>query len=294
MIRRAALLILTSLASPLPLLGQVRASEIGTMTQIIDGTKVTVEYSRPRSRGREKLFGTKAVHWGEVWTPGANWATTLDVSKNVKMNGHPVAKGKYSVWIVVRESGDWTVVLDPDSHRFHMSPPDSSTTQVRFPVRVEERPFTDVLTWSMPELRMNGGKLAMDWERARVAMNIEVEPSLVLTLPASEATPYLGKYAFTERDSAGKVTKVSEFAITHEDGILKGRWTPDDPYMKKFALIRIAPDWFVPGVYDADGVLYEVLKPDVVVEFTREKGQAASFVMRMESDEVWGTATRKR
>ena len=53
------------------------------------------------------------MHWDETWTPGANWATTLDVDKNVKVNGMPVAKGKYSVWMVVRKTGDWTVVLDP-------------------------------------------------------------------------------------------------------------------------------------------------------------------------------------
>ncbi|MEP6509570.1 MAG: DUF2911 domain-containing protein, partial [Gemmatimonadales bacterium] len=73
------LALLASLLLPFPLVAQVRASEIGVMSQMIDGTKITVEYSRPRSRGRDSLFGTKAVHWDEVWTPGANWATTFDV-----------------------------------------------------------------------------------------------------------------------------------------------------------------------------------------------------------------------
>lgn len=292
MILRAA--ILASFALPVPAFAQIRASEIGLMSQTIDGTKLTVEYSRPRSRGREKLFGTKAVRWDETWTPGANWATTLEVNKNIKLNGHRVAKGKYSVWMVVKEKGDWTVVLDPDSHRYHMEPPDSSATQVRFPARVEAVPFTDVLTWSMPELRMNGGKLVMQWERARVSMDVDVEPSLVMTFPASDAGPYLGEYTFTERDSTGKVSKVSAFTITHENGTLKGRWTPDDPYMKKFALVRIAPDWFVPGVYDEKGQLYEVLKPDVVLEFKRANARAVSFVMRFEDDTIWGTATRKQ
>jgi len=64
--------------------------------------------------------------------------------------------------------------------------------------------------------------------------------------------------------------------------------------MKKFALVRIAPDWFAPGVYDEKGQIYEVLKPDVVVEFNRAKGQVSGFVMRLGDDGVWGTATRKR
>ena len=283
---------LALLAMPVPLAAQVRASEIGTVSQVIDGTTITVEYSRPRARGRTQLFGTKFVHWGETWTPGANYATTLEVSKPVKIEGHPVAKGKYSVWMVVRQDSNWTLVLEPRSHLFHMEPPDSTATQVRIPVRARAASFTEVLTWSMPEIRMDGGTLAMDWERVHVPMNVAVEPSLVTTLSASDAAAYLGQYVFSEKDSAGK-EKISAFTITHENNTLKGRWTPDDPYMKKFALVRIGEDTFAPGVYDENGVLYEILKPDLVVEFKRENGKVKSFTLRDMSDELWGTGTRK-
>jgi hypothetical protein len=284
--------VLASLVLPRAIPAQIRASEIGSVSQIIDGTKITLEYSRPRSRGRDTLFGTKAVQWGETWTPGANWATTLDVSRAVKLNGHPVSKGKYSVWMVVRQNREWTVVLDPQAHRYHMEPPDSSGAQIRFPVRVEAGPFTDVLTWSMPELRISGATLVMQWERARVPIDVEVEPTLVMTLPAADAVPYLGTYAYAERDSTGKAGKVLTFTISHEDGTLKGRWDPEDEYMRKFALIRIAPDWFVPGVYDDKGQIYEVLKPDMVFEFTRTRGRVTSLVVRNEADQVQATATR--
>src|SRR5205085_11148207 len=113
----------------------IRASEIGMLAQTIDGTKITVEYSRPRARGRDTLFGTKFVQWGETWTPGANWATTLDVDKPVTLNGKAVAKGKYSVWMIVRKGSEWTVVLDPRAHRYHEDRPDSIAAQIRFPVR---------------------------------------------------------------------------------------------------------------------------------------------------------------
>jgi len=112
-----------SLLLPLPLSAQIRASEIGVMSQTIDGTKLTVEYSRPRARGRDPLFGTKAVQWDEVWTPGANYATTLEVDRNIKLNGKSVPKGKYSVWMVVKKTGDWTMVLDPRVRLYHMEHP---------------------------------------------------------------------------------------------------------------------------------------------------------------------------
>ena len=104
-IRRALLLCATlGSTATLPLTGQIRASERGWVGQTIDGTKISIDYARPRARGREPIFG-KVVHWAEVWTPGANYATTLEVNNPVRLDGHPVAKGKYSVWLVVREQG---------------------------------------------------------------------------------------------------------------------------------------------------------------------------------------------
>ena len=101
---------------------------------MIDGTKISMTYSRPRARGRDTLFGNpKAVHWGEVWTPGANYATTFEVNRPVTLDGHAVKAGTYSVWMVVRQSGPWTMVLDPKV-RYHTDPPDSNATQIRFPV----------------------------------------------------------------------------------------------------------------------------------------------------------------
>ena len=63
--------------------------------------------------------------------------------------------------------------------------------------------------------------------------------------------------------------------------------------MKKFALIRIAPDWFVPGLYDKRGQIYEVIKPDLTFEFTRENGRVVSLVMRELDDQITGGATRR-
>lgn len=104
---------------------QVRASEPGTVSQTVDGTTLTVVYSRPVARGRSPLFGG-VVRWDQVWTPGANWATTLEVDKDVHLNGVLVPKGKYSVWIVPRENADWSVYLNENDRLFHTQRPDSA------------------------------------------------------------------------------------------------------------------------------------------------------------------------
>lgn len=276
-----------------PSQAQIRASEIGTVSQMIDGTKLTVTYSRPRARGRDPLFGTKAVHWGEVWTPGANFATTLELSKPAKLNGQAVPKGRYSVWFVVREKGDWSMLLHAKERLYHMEPPDTTTGVVRFPVKVDSVGFTDVLTWSFPEIRADGGTLAFQWERKRVQVRVEVEPSLVSTLPAADAQPYLGRYEYTQTRGTQSRTHALIVVYDSTDRTLKARWDPNDAYMKTFAMIRVAPDWFVPGVYDEHGRIYEVYRPEMVFQFKREGARATLVDLRNQDDSLEMRATRK-
>ena len=191
--RRLSFAAICLVGGPASALAQIRASEIGTMSQIIDGTKITMEYSRPRARGRDPLFGGRVVRWNEVWTPGANWATTLETTKDITLSGQKVAKGKYSVWIVVRQDGNWTTILDPRVHRYHEEPPDSTGQQIRIATRPTQAPFTEVLTWSMPALTATGGALVMHWGTTLVSMDVAVPPSLQMTMSARDAAPYIGR-----------------------------------------------------------------------------------------------------
>ncbi|MEP6621440.1 MAG: hypothetical protein ABJE47_19090 [bacterium] len=81
--------------------------------------------------------------------------------------------------------------------------------------------------------------------------------------------------------------------MLYENGTMKGEWFPEDNCMKRFALIRIAPDWFVPGLYDKNGEIYEVLRPEMVIEFTRANGKATSLVVRNEDDSIDATGNAK-
>lgn len=272
---------------------QIRASELASVSQTVDGTRIAIEYSRPRVRGRTELFGTKLIGWNEVWTPGANYATTLESNRDVTLNGHALPKGTYSVWMVVRKNAPWTLVLDPRARLFHMAHPDSTKAQIRFDIRPETGPFTEVLTWSFPEVNVSSTTLVMSWATTRVPLTIAVQPSLTVQLPATDAAPYLGRYSFVPMTAADSAkSKQDAFVVTYEKGILRGQFDPIDDYMKKFALIRIGPDTFAPGLYDEKGELFEVLRPDLTVEFTRTNGRGTSLELRDDQDKSQGRAVR--
>jgi hypothetical protein len=273
---------------------QIRASEQATISQTIDGTEIRLEYARPRTRGRDSVFGGE-VKWNEVWTPGANWATTLELNRDIKLDGHPVPKGKYSVWLVVKQSGPWTMVLDPRSRLFHMAHVDSTAEQIRYPVMPEAGPVTDVLTWSFPEIRVNGGTMAMQWGAVRVPFRIEVTPSYNLLMTAAKAAPYLGRYNFewTEKSPADSIPMT--LTVSYRDTVMVGEWLPELwPGAGPVIMVPIKDDWFIPA-HLAKGEIYDIDK-DMVLEFARRKqGQktALTFEVRGTGDSLWATGKRK-
>jgi len=270
---------------------QVKASEPASVSQTVDGTVITVEYSRPEARGRDSVFGGE-VKWNEVWTPGANYATTLEVSKDITLDGHPVMKGKYSVWMQIRQEGPWTMVLDPRSHLFHMAHVDSTADQLRYQVDPIADLPTEVLTWEFPEVRIGGTTLTMRWGRVRVPLHIEVQPSYTLKVTPQDARPYIGSYDFHWMDSLGVDSTTYGFALTSRNSTLHGEWTAaPDPTFGPFALIPIREKWFNIALLE-NGKVYQIYD-DLTFEWTVRDGRAVSFELRDDKDELVGQGQRR-
>ena len=154
-----------------PCAAQAKLSEHAVAAQTIAGTTITVEYFRPVARGRDSLFG-KVVTWGEHWTPGANWATTIEVDHDVRVNGARLPKGKYALWTVVQPD-QWTVEFHRTWRKFHVPPPtDSSDEQLRLTARPERGPPTEVLTFDFPEVRPAATTLRFRWGTVVVPLEI--------------------------------------------------------------------------------------------------------------------------
>jgi hypothetical protein len=267
--------------------GQIRASERATVVQTVDGTVITVEYSRPRTRGRSAVFGDE-VKWEEIWTPGANMATTLELSKPVEINGHPVPKGKYSVWIQVNQ-GDWIFMLDTVATRFHVVRPKMDKVMLKFNFRPEEKSPMDVLTWWFPEVRSDRTVLAMQWDKFYVPLTIKVESSYSMAVPADVGRPMVGSYEmhWTGDPSAMKVD------ITYDRGSLWAHVDPAPfPGYDTMVLLRMKDDWYIPGWW-INGELYDA-SDDMIMEFKVENGKATGFDVRSKDDSVIASGSRTR
>lgn len=288
--RAAVLLLMVSGTALLPSAGdaQIRASERGSVSQTVDGTVIAVDYGRPHVRGRDTLYGG-VIPWGKVWTPGANWATTIEANRDITINGQPLAAGKYAMWLQVKQ-GAWTAILDRNTRRYHIQPPDSGAPgQLRFDVRPEPAPFVEALTWSFPKVRPTGATLQFAWGDSAVTFDIGVSPSKKITVEPELAERYVGSYRL--KQSAPFADAEVAFDISYENERLVGRWeNPPNPYLATIWLIHLGEGMFMPAETD-NGELFD-MQSDVVFEFSPVDGRANGFELRILDDMLVGTAVR--
>jgi hypothetical protein len=183
-------------------------------------------------------------------------------------------------------------VLDRRANLYHVEHPDSTAEQVRWTVRPGEGAFTEVLTWSFPDIRPDGGTLAFQWGTTRVTLDATVKPSHPLTIARAEAEPYIGKYELAF-DSAGVATTRETLELYYEDGSLRHRYArtpPWYPLLQNTIMARINDDWFIPVIM-RDGKPWEMVA-DMVFEFTVVNGKATTFELRDDQDVLLGRGTR--
>lgn len=123
---------------------KARPSPLEMVTMKWEDTYVKVTYGRPHKRGRE-LFG-ELVPYGKVWRTGANEATELTTTDDIKLAGKEVPAGTYTVFVIPYED-KWTVILNSDLGQWGAYRYDESKDVVRFEVPTKEldvtyEPFT--------------------------------------------------------------------------------------------------------------------------------------------------------
>ena len=264
------------------------ASEKGTVSQTVDGTTITIEYSRPVAHGRTPF--PDVVRYGRMWTPGANWATTLEVDRAVHLNGVDVPKGKYSVWMVPG-ADEWTVTLSREARRFHTSPPGASDEQARFTVKPATGAHMETLAFYVPVVTRDGATLDMHWGTTVVPMRLTVEPSRSPTVSDGERAAYVGRYRLTPTGSDTTIHGM-ELVVSDSAGRLTARATPALwGYDATFDLVPTNRDGELrPSFYHA-GKLFGT-ETDAVISFPESSGRPVSSLSLMAFGKVIARGVR--
>jgi hypothetical protein len=104
---------------------QPQASPPATAKGMAKGANITIKYSSPSVKGR-KIWGD-LVPYDKVWRAGANEATIFETDKDIKIEGKPLPKGKYSLYAIPGEK-EWTIIFNSATGQWGINR-DGTTTQ---------------------------------------------------------------------------------------------------------------------------------------------------------------------
>ena len=256
--------------------------------QQVAGTTITVEYYRPVARGRT-LFGG-VVSWGENWTPGANWATTVTVDHDVRIERQRLPKGTYGLWIVVQPDS-WVVNFHRRARRFHTDRPDSSDVALRLVLRPDSGPATEVLTFDFPEVASTTTTLRFRWGTVVVPLHIAmVPPALALATDRAQRRPYLGRYRLEMlAPGVGRGEEPGNTAVEIREAGDTLMWR-DREGRPQFVLSPAGADAFTRASRDSLGQYWT--QPGVIVSFTQSNGRATGFEVQVENGATESRGTR--
>jgi hypothetical protein len=142
--------------------------------QWVGNTRIEILYSRPVARGRE-LFGSGAVvPWGRAWNPGADTATQITFSDDVRVNGEKLAAGTYSLWAIPgRET--WTVIFSRAAPVWHVPYPGRDKDALRFEVRSETGSHMETLAYYFPVVDGHRAVLHLHWGTTVLPLEIRTD-----------------------------------------------------------------------------------------------------------------------
>lgn len=144
-----------------------------TIKQRVGLTDIEIAYSRPSMKGRQ-IFGS-VVPFGQVWRTGANAATKITFSTDVKLNGTAISAGTYALYTIPGED-EWTIILNKGVGKSGTQY-DEKEDVVRFktmPVNLSDTSI-ETFTIEFNHLRDESAVLNLVWDRTVVPIKIQLD-----------------------------------------------------------------------------------------------------------------------
>jgi hypothetical protein len=147
-----------------------------TASVTIGGTNISIQYSSPRVRGRAgKIFSKDGLishdpHY-PVWRAGANSATTLTTSGNLRIGDLNVPAGTYTLFVDISDPTGWELIVSKATGEWGLAY-DSSKDLGKTPMTMKTPPsLVEDLVYTLTD---DGGKgtLTLAWENMSASVPI--------------------------------------------------------------------------------------------------------------------------
>lgn len=145
-------------------------------------TDITISYSRPKVKGR-KIWGDVVPYgmspgnkWSKdkpyPWRAGANENTTIEISRDILIEGQKLSAGKYGMHMIPSEK-DWVVIFSKNNASwgsFSYSQEEDALRVTVTPMKAEHQEW---LTFGFDNLSANGATAYLHWEKLKIPFKIQ-------------------------------------------------------------------------------------------------------------------------
>jgi hypothetical protein len=138
---------------------------------IVDGDSIKIAYHSPGVRKR--IIWGGLVSYDEVWVTGAHDATTIEIGRPFIVNGKEIPAGKYAFFTIPGED-EWTLIINKQWKQHLASEYDSKEDVIRIKVKPQKVPHTERLQYFVEQQKGNTGKIAVAWEKKKVAFEFRL------------------------------------------------------------------------------------------------------------------------
>jgi hypothetical protein len=185
------------------------ASPLCEFKQTVGLTDITIVYSRPSVKGRV-IFGD-LVPYDKLWRTGANMATAITFSEDVKIEGQDLPAGTYSLFSIPGKT-EWTFIFNSVADQPGAANYDESKDVLRVKVQSGIFPGDGIETMmiGIDGIRNDHAYLYLGWENTIAGVKVKVNTDAAVMAdieramnPSSDAGKYwaAANYYFeTDRD----------------------------------------------------------------------------------------------
>lgn len=171
-----------------------RPSPKASISQTIGVTKIDINYSRPKAKGRS-VFGT-LVPYEKVWRTGANESTNISFEHDVVFGGKEIKAGSYAL-LSIPNKGSWTIILNNDYKQFGAYNYSQEKDATRIQVTTETSSFFDMFTIMFSDIELSSGNLELRWENTLVKIPIQIDTDAITIKEFEKADKKISDYWYT-------------------------------------------------------------------------------------------------
>lgn len=144
------------------------------LKQTVGLSEISIVYSRPSMKGRAVFAANGLVPFGQTWRTGANSATKVTFSDDVKVAGSALKKGSYAI-LTVPNATEWSVMFytyDSGNFGSYLEKKPDATVTVKSSMLSDK---VESFTMGVSNITNNSAHIDIMWEKTKVSIPVEVE-----------------------------------------------------------------------------------------------------------------------